>query len=223
MKLSIIIPVLNDAAALSATLASLQELQAAGHEIIVVDGGSHDDSLAVATSLADQAATAAAGRARQMNAGAGMASGDVLWFVHADSRINAANRSSLLSALNEGASWGWFDVELSGHQAGLRWVEKLMNRRARLTNIATGDQALFVRRKLFDAVGGFPVIELMEDVAISRRLKNSATPVVLTPALQTSSRRWESHGILRTIMLMWTLRLAYFLGASPRLLVRLYY
>lgn len=225
LTLSIILPTLNEAAQLSATLEALQPLRALGHEVIVVDGGSADASMALAQPWAERVLHAERGRARQMNAGADLARGAVLLFLHADTRLPEAAAMLITDGLQQSArGWGRFDVRLTGAQPALRIVEWLMNWRSRITGIATGDQALFVRRELFDAVGGFPAIPLMEDIALSRVLKRRAgAPLCLKERVLTSSRRWEQQGILRTVVLMWRLRLAYALGADPQRLVRDYY
>jgi rSAM/selenodomain-associated transferase 2 len=221
MRLSIIIPTLNEAAHIGATLQPLQDLRARGHEVILVDGGSQDETLSVAAAQVDLCLTAPTGRARQMNAGAALASGDILWFLHADTHVAAYSDRIILAACDAADSWGRFDVRLSGHQALLRLVEQLMNLRSRLTGIATGDQAMFVSRALFLRAGGFPAIPLMEDIELSKRLRRLGHPLCLRQRVVTSSRRWEQQGIMRTIGLMWYLRLAYFLGVpAERLAVR---
>ena len=222
MKLSIIIPVLNEADEITACLAALQPLRRNGHEVIVVDGGSTDDTLALAEPLCDRCLVAERGRAAQMNAGAAQASGDILLFLHADTRLPDEVEQVLIRNADEGWLWGRFDVRLSGRHLLLRVVEFMMNLRSRLTGIATGDQALFVSRDLFDRVGGFPAIPLMEDIALSKVLKQLRTPHCLRHRVATSSRRWEEKGILRTMITMWWLRLLYFLGASPVKLARRY-
>lgn len=158
-----------------------------------------------------------------MNAGARQARGDVLMFLHADTVVSAEALAALLTEFPaSGRSWGWFDVRLSGRHPMLRVVERLMNVRSRLTGITTGDHAIFVRRATFEEVGGYPDIPLMEDIALSRRLKRASRPLCLAQPVITSSRRWEEKGILRTILLMWRLRLAYALGADPHRLARSY-
>ena len=224
MRLSVIIPTLDEAAGIAATIAALQPLRAAGHEVIVVDGGSRDGTPDAARQLADRVLTAPRGRATQMNAGADAASGDVLLFLHADTRLPpGAARAVLDGFAASGASWGRFDVRIDGRSPLLALVAWLMNRRSRLTGIATGDQAMFATRAAFAAAGGFPAIALMEDVALSKRLKRISTPLCLRARAVTSGRRWESRGVVRTIVLMWWLRLRYFLGASPERLRRIYY
>ena len=221
--LSIIIPALNEAATIGTTLAALQPLRAAGCELIVVDGGSADGTPLRAAAHVDVLMRAARGRARQMNAGARAAQGAVLWFLHADTLPPAQAGKVILDGLaRSGRDWGRFDVRLSGTRPLLRVVERLMNLRSRLTGIATGDQGVFVRRAVFERLGGFPDIELMEDIALSRALKHLGPPLCLDTPLLSSSRRWERRGIVRTILLMWTLRLAYALGVSPARLVRWY-
>jgi rSAM/selenodomain-associated transferase 2 len=178
----------------------------------------------LARPLADAIVLCRQGRGAQMNAGAALAGGDILLFLHADTRLPDEAVPAIRDSLaKSGKAWGRFDVRLSGHQAMLRVVERMMNLRSRLTGIATGDQAMFVRREFFQAAGGFPEIPLMEDIVLSRTLKRiSGAPLCLSTPAVTSSRRWEENGILRTILLMWKLRLAFFLGASPERLARRY-
>lgn len=220
--ISIIIPALNEVATLESTLKPLQRWRKAGHELILVDGGSDDDTRGRAAPLVDVLLESEAGRAQQMNRGARAARGEVLLFLHADTHLPGAAAAMVQQAL-EHYRWGRFDVRLSGGHWLLRLVERMMNWRSCFTGIATGDQAIFVERKLFEELGGFPELPLMEDVALSKRLKRRAgRPACLTQPLTTSSRRWEENGIVRTILLMWRLRLAYFLGVSPQRLARHY-
>lgn len=222
-RLSIIIPALNEAATILATLECLQPLRDAGHELIVVDGGSTDGTPEVAAAYVDMLLQAPRGRARQMNAGARVAAGEIVWFLHADTLPLAQAGALIVAALAQsGRYWGWFNVRLSGDWWLLRVVERFMNVRSRLSGIATGDQGLFVRRDLFEKLGGFPEIDLMEDVALCHILKRQGPPLCLDAVLLTSSRRWEQRGIVRTIVLMWGLRLAYALGMSPVRLARWY-
>ncbi len=223
-RLSIVIPALNDAAVLSQTLPLLQPLRRAGHEVVLVDGGSNDGTPEVAEGLVDAVLSAPRGRAYQMNAGAAIAGGDVLLFLHADTRLPADVTERVCTALRSPhVLWGRFDVRLSGLQWWARMIEVAMNLRSRLTGIATGDQAIFVRRRVFSRMGGFPELLLMEDIAISRRLKRVARPACLRARVITSSRRWERQGWFKTVLLMWRLRLAFALGVSPARLVRAYY
>lgn len=222
--ISIILPVLNEAAHIAASLEALQPLRSQHCELIVVDGGSRDRTVALAEPLADRVILSPKGRAAQMNAGAQQASNAILWFLHADSQPPPAATHLIRAALNDPHQhWGRFDVRLSGCQPGLRVVETLMNSRSRLTGMATGDQGIFVRRERFEQIGGYPPIALMEDIALSRLLKQHSWPVCLRQPLITSSRRWERDGITRTILLMWRLRLAYFFGVDPARLARIYY
>ncbi len=220
-RLSIIIPAVDDAERLAATLAALARLRRAGHEIVVVDGGSSDDTRGRARLLADRVLVAGRGRARQMKTGAAAASGDGLLFLHADSLLPGDAEAAIARALSV-SCWGRFDVRLWGREWSFRIIEAFMNLRSRVTGIATGDQAIFVERKTFERIGGYPDIPLMEDVAISRRLKTIARPACLRQRVVTSARRWRANGIARTVILMWRLRLAFALGADPRSLARRY-
>lgn len=222
-RLSIIIPCLNEAVVIKPLLQSLQGLRAQGHEVILVDGGSSDDTQALAGPLVDRLLASERGRARQMNAGARVATGDILWFLHADSALSEDAATHLIDGLSQSpAVWGRFDVRLSGSHPLFRLVAAMMNFRSRLTGICTGDQGIFVTREAFDRVGGYEEIPLMEDIALSHSLKRLSPPLCLRLPLVTSSRRWEQEGIVRTILLMWWLRLAYALGADPHCLARRY-
>jgi rSAM/selenodomain-associated transferase 2 len=223
MMLSIIVPTLNEAEEIVRTLQPLQTLRTWGHEVIVVDGGSIDATVDAARSLADQVIEAARGRARQMNAGAAITTGDVLLFLHADTCLSSSADRCIKKALRGTVrQWGRFDVRLSGRHPLLRMVERAMNLRSRLTGISTGDQAIFVRRDAFEQVGGFADIPLMEDIALSQALRRLSRPACIKKKVVTSSRRWERHGIIRTIIKMWLLRLRFFLGADPVHLARHY-
>ena len=267
MRLSVIMPVLNEAAGITDALLPLQTLR--NHiEVIVVDGGSSDSTSELARGLADQVLTADAGRARQMNAGAAVATGDLLLFLHADTRLPEGFVALVQAAVfgqppfaarpplppkpapthpcrsgldREGGSggsggpaakatskntpkpWGRFDVRLAPSSPLLNLVAWMMNQRSRLTGICTGDQAIFVRRELFEQLGGYADIPLMEDIELSRRLRKISRPACLRPALSTSSRKWQKHGVWRTIILMWWIRLQYWAGVKPERLVRQYY
>ncbi len=222
-SVSIIVPVLDEAAILPGILEGLQPFRSRGCEVLVVDGGSRDATAELARAAADRVLVAVRGRASQMNAGAAAAQGDILLFLHADTRLPEDADALVCAGLAaSGRAWGRFDVCIEGRHPLFRVVAAMMNLRSRLTGIATGDQALFMTRAAFDAVGGFPAIELMEDIAISGRLKRLSPPLCLYDTVTTSGRRWEKNGVLRTIVLMWWLRLQYFFGVSPGRLVRAY-
>lgn len=220
--LCIVMPVLNEADALPSSLASLQPFRARGVRIVVVDGGSADGSVALARPLADEVLVAPRGRAAQMNAGAARASAGIILFLHADTRLPADADTTVQRAIRAGHHWGRFDVRLDSDRALLRVVARMMNLRSRLTGVATGDQAIFVRSEAFGAAGGYPDIALMEDIALSRALKRIGRPACLRDKVRTSARRWERHGVWRTIALMWSLRAAYFVGMNPTRLARWY-
>ena len=224
MKISIIMPVLNEAPAISRTLAALQPLREAGHEVIVVDGGSDDDTMTFSKPYADKIIRGPRGRSRQMNAGAKLSSNEILLFLHGDTFLpERAYRLIIEGMGRKGCGWGRFDVKLSGERPLFRIIEFLMNWRSRLSCIATGDQAIFVNRELFEAIGGFPEIDLMEDIALSKMLKKHGRPLCLYERVLTSSRRWEEKGFPRTVLLMWFLRLAYFIKVNPNRLAKFYY
>lgn len=222
-RLSIVLPALNEAAGLGAALQALAPLRARGAELIVADGGSSDHSAALALAGGAQLVHAPRGRALQMNAGAAQASGDVLLFLHADTVLPDGADALVSQALASGAQvWGRFDVAITGRPRMLRLIAALMNLRSRRTGIATGDQAMFMTRAAFEAVGGFPAQPLMEDIEMSRRLLQLSRPACLRSKVQTSGRRWESRGVWRTVLLMWRLRFAYWRGAPPERLAELY-
>lgn len=222
LRLSIVIPTLNEASQVVDALAPLQPLRHRGHEVIVVDGGSGDVTAALARSLADQVLSAPRGRASQMNAGAAATRAPVLLFLHADTRLPPLADVLVQQALAGGRTWGRFDVCIDGRPPMLHIVAALMNLRSRLTGIATGDQAIFATREAFDRVGGFPLQPLMEDLEISRRLKRLGRPACLRARVRTSGRRWEQRGVWRTIFLMWRLRWRYWRGESASRLAEAY-
>jgi rSAM/selenodomain-associated transferase 2 len=223
VRLSVLVPVLNEAAGLDAALQALEPLRVRGAELIVADGGSSDHSAALALAGGAQLVHAPRGRALQMNAGAAQARGEVLLFLHADTRLPAGADALVSEALAGGAKvWGRFDVLITGRPRMLKLIAALMNLRSRLTGIATGDQAMFMTRAAFEAVGGFPDQPLMEDIEMSRRLLKLSRPACLRAQVQTSGRRWESRGVWRTVLLMWRLRFAYWRGTSPERLAELY-
>ncbi|MBI3376216.1 MAG: TIGR04283 family arsenosugar biosynthesis glycosyltransferase [Betaproteobacteria bacterium] len=221
MRLTIVIPVLDEAEGIEDHLRALAPLRARGAEVIVVDGGSADDTARLAAPFADRLFEAPQGRAAQLNAGARAARGDALLFLHADTFLPESADRLVLQGL-EHARWGRFDVRIASRHRLLAVVARMMNLRSRLTGIATGDQAIFVRRSAFEEAGGFPQLPLMEDIAFSSRLKRVGRPACLRERVVTSGRRWERRGAVRTIVLMWRLRFAYWLGADPVELARRY-
>ena len=222
-RLSIVIPVLNEAATITAALTSLQPYRARGVEVIVADGGSSDGTVRLALPLCDQVVSAPRGRGAQMNAGAAAARGDILLFLHADTALPADADSVVRKGLGDGEHcWGRFDVAITGAHWLLPVIARMMSLRSRLTGIATGDQAMFVLREAFAAVSGFPDIPLMEDIVMSQHLKRLTAPLCLRERVTTSGRRWEKQGVVRTVLLMWRLRLAFFLGAPPKQLAKDY-
>lgn len=230
MKFSIIIPMLNEAPQIERLLKSLQNYRAQGHEIIVVDGGSCDESIAKAKGWVDgllevEDPVRDRGRAVQMNRGAEMATGDVLLFLHCDTFLPSQALLSLekLFVTRQAAAWGRFDIELSGRRKIFRVIESAINCRSRWSGIATGDQAIFVRANTFAAIGGYQRVPLMEDVDLCKRLKRVVgSPINSRLKVSTSSRRWETHGVYKTILLMWCLRFAFFVGVNPSRIAAFY-
>jgi rSAM/selenodomain-associated transferase 2 len=219
--LSIVVPTLNEATCLATTLTAAR--QPGVDEVIVVDGGSVDGTCEVARRVADRVLVAARGRAQQMNAGAAAARGDVLLFLHADTRPPAGFAEAVARALRDPAVVGGrFDVVLDAPGWAYRLTGQLISARSRLTGVATGDQALFVRRAVFERLGGFAPLPLMEDIDLTRRLKRVGHLAALRETVTTSARRWQSRGLVRTVLLMWALRAAYYAGISPTLLARAY-
>jgi len=226
MAYSIIIPVLNEARALPDALKSLQIAREQGAEIILVDGGSTDNTQELAKQFEgksfDKFAISRPGRAVQMNAGAAMASNPLLVFLHIDTFLDESCSRALSEYSKSQQIWGRFNVVLSGQHFLFRIIETMMNLRSRLTGVVTGDQVLFISRSFFHKVGGFEELPLMEDVELSKRLRKIQWPVSSSVLVETSSRRWEQYGILKVIFIMWGLRLAYFLGVSPDKLAAYY-
>jgi rSAM/selenodomain-associated transferase 2 len=216
-----VVPALDEAAGLGEHLGALQALRREGCEVVVVDGGSRDATAEVARPLADAVLVARRGRGTQLNAGARAARGEWLLFLHADTRLPPGAVEAIRGALAR-REWGRFDVEIASRQPVLRLAARLMSWRSRLTGIATGDQAIFVRRRAFEAAGGFRDIPLMEDVALSAALRRISRPACLRLRVVTSARRWEAGGAIRTILLMWRLRLLFWLGRDPAALARRY-
>lgn len=220
--LSIIVPTLNEAQNLQQTLQPLQPLRGSELEIIVADGGSDDGTLELAQNWADQIIRAPKGRAAQMNTGAKLANGSTLLFLHADAHLSAATLQAVRHKTDR-ATWGRFDVELRSERFVFRIIEKMMNLRSCVTNVATGDQAMFVNTEVFRQLGGFPEIALMEDVALSKKLRAISRPLCVCQPVSVSVRYWEKNGVLTSVMRMWYIRAAYLLGVSPDTLKNLYY
>jgi rSAM/selenodomain-associated transferase 2 len=213
MRVSVVIPVLNEAEGIARMLMQLR--QAGVWQSIVVDGGSDDDTVSLAHLHADVVLSSPRGRARQMNAGADVAEGEVLLFLHADTDLPREFLQLLTDALSDPrVVGGRFDVRLDAEGWPFRMIETLMNTRSRLTKISTGDQAIFVRREVFQKMGGYPELELMEDIEFSRGLKREGGIACLRERVTTSARRWQRDGITRTIVKMWILRLCHFFGVS---------
>ncbi len=213
-RLTIVVPVLNEAAIIVDALTALAPLRARGAEVVVVDSGSSDGSPDLARPLADRVITAPPGRGAPLNAGVALGGGDALLFLHADTTL-PPDADRLIAAALAYRVWGRFDLRIAGRHPFLAVVARMITWRSRLTGIASGDQAIFVTREAFVAVGGFPDLPLMEDIAMSRRLKRLCRPFCIGAPVVTSGRRWEHHGVLRTILLMWRLRLAYYFGVAP--------
>lgn len=220
INISVIIPTLNEAEHLEKTLAQIPRSHDPTRiEILISDGGSRDASLQIAADYTDLIVKGSAGRAAQMNRAAALAKGEWLLFLHADSWLPEYWQASILKS----RQWGFFPLRLSGQHWGFRVIEKAICLRSAITRVATGDQGLFFRRDVFQQMGGFDDIPIMEDIAISKKARQISTPDIARCAMVTSSRRWQQNGIFKTILLMWSLRLAFWLGISPVRLHRLYY
>lgn len=221
---SIIIPVLNESASIEKTLACLQPALQHGHELIIVDGGSSDDTAVKCKQYTRKVFFADSGRAKQMNVGAANASRDVLVFLHADTLLPENFIELIFNAIdNKKCQWGFFKVKLSGARYILRIISYLINVRSCLSKIATGDQTIFVSKTLFESINGYKEIPLMEDIELSRSLKKHSKPFCINSFVTTSSRKWENEGVFKTIYLMWKIRLFYFFGMSAHKLVKIYY
>ncbi len=213
---------LNEASHITGALQSLSSYRDAGHEVIVVDGGSDDDTVALSKNLSDHVIVSEPGRAAQMNSGIDVASGDALLFLHVDTKLPANAVDQIIQSIQDGHYWGRFNVRLSGANILLRIIERMMNLRSCVTGVATGDQCIFVSRECVDIIGGYAEMPLMEDIELSKRLRTLGWPACIKSYVVTSSRRWEQDGIVRTVLLMWRLRLLYFLGVSADKLARQY-
>jgi rSAM/selenodomain-associated transferase 2 len=222
VKLSIVMPTLNEAAGVLASIQSLQSWRQNGAELVVVDGGSTDTTIELVKPWVDQVIVTLPGRATQMNAGAKVSSQDLLLFLHADTALPIDVMEQLNQAIKQGACWGRFDVRIEGEAFMLRVISFMMNNRSKFTGIATGDQGIFVRRDLFESVGGFPSQILMEDIELSKILRRQFKPACLPGPVFTSGRRWESNGVWKTIFLMWRLRWSYWRGVEAVKLKEMY-
>ncbi|MBE0440151.1 MAG: TIGR04283 family arsenosugar biosynthesis glycosyltransferase [Gammaproteobacteria bacterium] len=221
-SLALIVPVLNEAENVTFLVSQLSMLNQSQDDIVIVDGGSTDGTQQRLAELNVKTVSAPKGRASQMNAGAMHSDADILVFLHADTELPAKALDLIRKAIADGADWGRFDVRISGKHPMLQIIALLMNWRSRLTAIATGDQVIFMRRELFNAVGGFPEQPLMEDIEISKRLKKISRPACLSDKVTTSGRRWQKYGIWKTIVLMWRLRFAYWRGVPASTLAEYY-
>ena len=222
MRTLVVVPVLNETAALSHQLDALDALRSMGAQVLLVDGGSTDGTVQLARDAGFDVLASVRGRAQQMNAGARAASSDLLVFLHVDTRLPDGALHLIGHHLNSKRGWGRFDVRIVGHSPWLKVISFCMNWRSRLTGIATGDQTFFMTRDIFEKVGGFPEQPLMEDIEMSKRLKRLSPPVCLSNRAETSGRRWEKRGVWKTIFLMWRLRWAYWRGVPATELAHLY-
>lgn len=221
MPVSVIIPTLNEAQTIENFLQALQPIRKQC-ELIVVDGGSIDTTAKIAKSLVDCLIYANKGRAKQMNAGANLASNEVLLFLHADTFLPLDGLKYIANAVEKGFVWGYFDLHLTGTHPLLKIIALMINKRSRITNIATGDQAIFSTKRAFNNVGRYPEIALMEDIALCQQLKKTSKPFCIRAKATSSSRRWQKFGVYKTILLMWWLRTCYCFGMSPTKLSSLY-
>ncbi len=221
-SISIIVPVLNEATCLNSLLVQLEDWRNDKDEVIFVDGGSEDESRNMILASGFRLIKSELGRAKQLNQGAMSAKGDVLWFLHADSDISEISRDSLLSQAHDESFWGFFKIKISDRALIFRIIAFCINCRTRCTRVATGDLGIFVSKSLFMKVGAYPDIKLMEDIELSCSLKHRAAPIILRGPINTSARRWRANGVVQTILLMWVLRMGWFLGCSDRTIRRLY-
>jgi rSAM/selenodomain-associated transferase 2 len=218
-RISVIVPARNEARSIAATLEPLREPQVV--EVIVVDGSSEDETRAIARPLADRVLTGTVGRGAQMNAGAAVARGEILFFLHADTIVPEGFAAAIVAACRD-AIGGRFDVVLDAPGFAFRVIEKAINLRSRWSGLFTGDQGLFIRRDVFEDLGGFPEQALLEDLSLSRAMRRRGPVAALRQCLCTSARRWQRHGVVRTVALMWWIRTLYVLGLSPERLARMY-
>lgn len=222
-KISIIIPVLNEASSIVHFLTTLQYYRDKGHELILVDGGSYDKTIELANKFVDKNLISLPGRALQMNQGALSSGNKILLFLHADTYLPKYADEIIIKSINASQQWGRFNIRLSGNRIIFRIIERFINIRSKLSSIATGDQAIFVYRDTFFSINKYPEILLMEDIALCKRLKKISSCISLNQVVTTSSRRWENNGIFRSIVTMWVLRFLYFIGVNPTYLAKHYY
>ncbi len=225
MKIAIVVPVFNESLVLPGLIGDLTALKQGANpdfELVFVDGGSVDGTVALIQIAGLRVINSCKGRAWQMNAGATQTTGDVLLFLHADTQLPQNALAAIKSYLTGNICWGRFDVRIAGKPWMLGVVARMMNWRSRLSGIATGDQAMFMKRSAYQAIGGFPELALMEDIEASRRLRQLSRPACIVSPVITSGRRWETRGVWTTIFLMWRLRWAYWRGQNPKLLAELY-
>lgn len=223
-KISFIIPVLNENLFFTKQQLYLQALLSQGHEIIIVDGGSKDDAHLAAEKIGCKCIQTKASRGFQLHSGANASSHNILVFLHADTILPLNAINLIDESLNQApAYWGRFDVAFTNKKLIFKVIAWFMNKRSCLTSIVTGDQTLFIKRNVYFDNGGFADLPLMEDIEFSKRLKHHSKPICINETVLTSSRKWEQHGIFRTIVLMWRLRLQFFLGVPAEQLARSYY
>ncbi len=220
---SILIPVLNEALLIQPQLNRLQQLRRQGHEVILVDGGSADRTVDLAKPLVDRVVASQPGRSAQMNAGAAVARHSLLVFLHLDTQLQSQFETHVTAFQHSDRVWAFSPVQLDEPGFTFKLIAWFMNHRSRITRVCTGDQVLCVQRAPFEQIGGFAAIALMEDVEISKRLRKLSAPYIFSEPVLACSRRWQKQGVWRTVLLMWRLRLAYFLGADPRRLSEKYY
>jgi rSAM/selenodomain-associated transferase 2 len=220
-QLSIIIPVLNEAGCLDQGLARLFTLQwVTDHaEVIISDGGSKDDSLDIASRYPCKIVHSNAGRATQMNTASKSAQGKYLLFLHADSDLP----EDFYRFIEADAKWGFYRLRLSNDAYVYRIIEAAINLRTRVSRVAGGDQGLYFERHFFESLNAYPQIPLMEDIAICKTARRLAKPFVSVATISSSGRRWQDQGVVKTVLLMWALRLGYWLGVDPRRLHKIYY
>ncbi|WP_269764225.1 TIGR04283 family arsenosugar biosynthesis glycosyltransferase [Ghiorsea bivora] len=217
------IPVYNEEETLPHALREIQKLNLeATDQLIFIDGGSNDHTKQLIQDAGFHCLVSQAGRAKQMNMGAQNTKSDIILFLHIDTSISSSNISNIKKTYNQGYLSGRFNIRLSSSGLSYQIISFFMNARSCLSKISTGDQAMFVRRDVFETVGGFPDLPLMEDIALSKKLRPLGHIACLKDTLVTSSRRWEKYGVINTVLLMWKLRFLYWIGISPEKLAKMY-